>query len=56
MDTAITRRRTDWWGVIFLAAIVFCLVACFAFLLTLLGALNIDPTGWPIWPFNRLGG
>lgn len=43
----IGRRRTDWWGVLFLAAIVFCLVACFAFLLTLLG--DVIRTGAPVF-------
>lgn len=52
MEASITRRRTDWWGVLFLSAIVFCLVACFAFLLTLLG--DVIRTGAPV--FSERGG
>ncbi|MFM7225848.1 MAG: phosphate ABC transporter permease PstA [Actinomycetota bacterium] len=43
----IARSRTDWWGMAFLAAIVFCLVACFAFLVVLIG--DVVRTGAPVF-------
>lgn len=46
-ESVIARHRTDWWGIAFLAAIVFCLAACFAFLVTLLG--DVVRTGAPVF-------
>ena len=40
--TTLKSRQLDWWGFAFLAGIIFCLVACFAFLFALLGSVLGD--------------
>ncbi len=41
---SLTGRRADWAGIVFLAAMLLCLLACFAFLTTLLVQVFAD--GW----------
>jgi len=49
---ALTRRRIDTWGLAFQGALIFCLIACFAFLLVLLADVIGD--GWVV--FSDRGG